>query len=146
VSSNLAHDDVYSMQHYLIKFVSDSWQIGGFRRILRFPPPIKQTPRYIWNMVESDVKHHNLTLIQPTPLVYYNTNSLDIVNLAEVTDWFVIMLRELLLQCANSGCSTPSEKNKNIVKLWHCWVKCYTYILYSLYHVLSGFFHSFILT
>jgi hypothetical protein len=61
-------------------------------------------------MVESGVKHHNLTLLQPTPLVHYNTNSLDIVNLAEVTDLFVIMLRELLLQCDNGVCSTPSER------------------------------------
>jgi hypothetical protein len=30
--------EVYSVQHYVIKFVSDLWQVGGF---LRFPPPIK---------------------------------------------------------------------------------------------------------
>ena len=65
-------------------------------------------------MFESGVKHHNLTLIQPTPLVHYNTNSLDIVNLAEVTVWFVIMLRQLLLQCANGVFSTPSENNKTL--------------------------------
>jgi len=29
------------MQHYVIKFVSDLRQVGGFLRILRFPPPIK---------------------------------------------------------------------------------------------------------
>jgi hypothetical protein len=27
----------------MIKFVSDLKQVGGFRRILRFPPPIKLT-------------------------------------------------------------------------------------------------------
>jgi len=32
------------MTHYVIKFVSDLQQVGGF---LRFPPPIKLTaPRY----------------------------------------------------------------------------------------------------
>ena len=36
VSSNPAHGEVYSIQHYVIKFVSDLWQVGGF---LRFPPP-----------------------------------------------------------------------------------------------------------
>jgi hypothetical protein len=31
------------IQHYVIKFVSDLWQVGGFLRLLRFPPPIKLT-------------------------------------------------------------------------------------------------------
>ena len=31
------------MQHYLIKFVIDMRQVGGFLRVLRFPPPIKLT-------------------------------------------------------------------------------------------------------
>ena len=33
--------DVYSIQHHVIKFVSDLRQLGGFLRALRFPPPIK---------------------------------------------------------------------------------------------------------
>jgi len=32
---------VYSIQHYVIKFVSDLRQVGGFLRVLRFPPPTK---------------------------------------------------------------------------------------------------------
>jgi hypothetical protein len=36
VSSNLVHGEVYSIQHYVIKFVSDLRQVGCF---LRFPPP-----------------------------------------------------------------------------------------------------------
>ena len=35
VSSNPVHGEVYSIQHYMIKFVS------GFLRALRFPPPVK---------------------------------------------------------------------------------------------------------
>ena len=38
VSYNRAHGEVYSIQHYMIKFVSDLWQVGGFLRVLRFPP------------------------------------------------------------------------------------------------------------
>jgi hypothetical protein len=30
VSSNLDQGEVYSIQHYVIKFVSDLWQVGGF--------------------------------------------------------------------------------------------------------------------
>ena len=43
VISNLVHDEVYSIQHYVIKFVSDLRQVSGFLRVLRFPPPIKLT-------------------------------------------------------------------------------------------------------
>ena len=31
------------VQHYVIKFVSDLRQVGGFLQVFRFPPPIKLT-------------------------------------------------------------------------------------------------------
>jgi hypothetical protein len=40
---------------YVIMFVSDFWQVGGFLRVLLFPPPINLPPRYIWNIVESGI-------------------------------------------------------------------------------------------
>ena len=43
VSSNHAHGEAYSIQHCVIKFVSDLRQVGSFLRILLFPPPIKLT-------------------------------------------------------------------------------------------------------
>ena len=43
VSSNRVHGEVYSIQHYVIKFVSDLRQVGGFIRLLRFPPNINLT-------------------------------------------------------------------------------------------------------
>jgi hypothetical protein len=43
VRSNPADGEVYLIQHYPIKFVSDLRQVGGFLRVLRFPPPIKLT-------------------------------------------------------------------------------------------------------
>jgi hypothetical protein len=43
VSSNPVHGEVYSIQHYVIKFVSDLWQVCGFLWALQFPPPIKLT-------------------------------------------------------------------------------------------------------
>ena len=42
VSYNRVHGEVYSIQHYMIKFVSDLWQVGGFLRVLRFPPIITE--------------------------------------------------------------------------------------------------------
>ena len=41
VRSNPVHGEVYSMQHYVIKFVSDLRQVGGFLRVIQFPPPNK---------------------------------------------------------------------------------------------------------
>jgi hypothetical protein len=49
VSLNPVHDEMYSIQHDVIKFVSDFWQIGGF---LWFPQSIKLTAtiflKYCW--------------------------------------------------------------------------------------------------
>jgi hypothetical protein len=44
--------EVYSIQHYVIKFVSDLRQVGGFLWVLQFPPPIKLAAtiwlKYCW--------------------------------------------------------------------------------------------------
>jgi hypothetical protein len=37
------HGEVYPIQHYVIKFVSDLRQVDAFLRVLPFPPPIKLT-------------------------------------------------------------------------------------------------------
>ena len=49
VNSNPADGEVYSIQHYVIKFVSDVRQIGGF---LQFPSPIN-----------NKADHHDITEI-----------------------------------------------------------------------------------
>jgi hypothetical protein len=41
VSSNPIHGEVYSIQHYVMKFASDLRHVSGFLQVLRFPPPIK---------------------------------------------------------------------------------------------------------
>ena len=43
VSSNPVHGEMYSIQHYMIKFDSDLRQIGDFLRVLRFPTPVNLT-------------------------------------------------------------------------------------------------------
>jgi hypothetical protein len=40
VSSNPGNGEVYSIEHYVKKFVSDLRQVGG---VLWFPPPTKLT-------------------------------------------------------------------------------------------------------
>ena len=41
VSSNPIDSEMYSIQHYVIKFVRDLQQVGGFLQVLRFSPPNK---------------------------------------------------------------------------------------------------------
>jgi len=60
VSSNPDHGEVYSIQHYVIKFVSDLQQVGGFHRVLRFLST-NITDRH----VESGVTHHRPVLFMP---------------------------------------------------------------------------------
>ena len=44
VSLNPVPDEVYSIQHYVIKFVSELREVGGgFLWVLRFPPCLKLT-------------------------------------------------------------------------------------------------------
>jgi hypothetical protein len=40
--SCLFSNEVYSIQNYVIKIISDFRQVGGFLRVLWFPPLIKQ--------------------------------------------------------------------------------------------------------
>jgi len=43
VTFNPAHGKMYSIQHYVMKLISDLQQIGGFLQVIQFPPPIKLT-------------------------------------------------------------------------------------------------------
>ena len=56
ISSNPVHGKVYSIQHYVIKFVSDFRQV--FSEYCGF---LHWLPRYSWNIVESGIKHHKPT-------------------------------------------------------------------------------------
>jgi hypothetical protein len=42
-SSNPIDGEVYLKQHYVLKFISDLRQVGGFLRVFRFHPLIKLT-------------------------------------------------------------------------------------------------------
>ena len=60
------------IQHYVILFVSDLRQVGGFLRVFQFSASIKLT--------ESDVKHRN-----PNPNTCQTVNNLQIVITMTVT-------------------------------------------------------------
>jgi len=59
--------------HYVIKFVSDLRQFGGFLRILRFPPPIK-TDRH--DITEILLKVALNAMIKPNQTMIYRNWSL----------------------------------------------------------------------
>jgi hypothetical protein len=40
VGSTPARGKVYNIM-WVTQFINDLWQVGGFLRVLRFPPPIK---------------------------------------------------------------------------------------------------------
>jgi hypothetical protein len=62
VSSNLDQGEVYN-KYYVIKFVSDLQQVGGFLWVLRFPPPIKLTATIIGTdcIVSCKSNYHTIT-------------------------------------------------------------------------------------
>ena len=83
VSSNLVHGKMYSIQHYVIKFVNDLPQVVGFLWVLRFPPP-----RYNWHIVESGIKHRKPNQTKPEFKIIYThvvTYHLKITN-TEITN------------------------------------------------------------
>jgi hypothetical protein len=66
VSSNPANGDVYSIQHYVMKFISDLRQVGCFIRVLRFPVDWKYiTLAYLLHSVEDykDKEAHGNDLV-----------------------------------------------------------------------------------
>jgi hypothetical protein len=91
MSSNPAHGEVYSIQHNMIKFESDLWQVGGFLRVFQFPPSIKLTPRYNWNIVEGGVRHHNPNLNPIAILYLYHLMSEFVLGYRQ---WLVYVLKK----------------------------------------------------
>ena len=65
---------MYSIQHYhyVIKFVSNLWQAGGFHRVLRFPSPIKLTANDITEILLkvalNTITHHQSKTDRVLPL------------------------------------------------------------------------------
>jgi hypothetical protein len=61
------------MQHYVIKFVSDLWQGGGFLQVIQFPPPNKT---YLHDITEillnASLNTINQTMANTTSYDHYN--------------------------------------------------------------------------
>jgi len=63
VSSNTVKSEGYSIQHYVIKFVSESRQLGGFHRVLRLPPPIKLLKVALSTIYLNQIKEYRETFV-----------------------------------------------------------------------------------
>jgi hypothetical protein len=91
MSSNPVHAEMYSIQHYVIKFVSDLRWVVGFLRILRFPPPINKTDCHditeILLKVASNTTNHKPTNHSITNVALYVCLSLFIVTTAILFGW-----------------------------------------------------------
>jgi len=81
--------EVYSIQHYVMKFVSDWRQVGGFLRVLQFPP------RYNWNIVESCVKHR-----KPKPKRFWKT----FIRYSHLRKQQLYILQQIILSNFHYGC------------------------------------------
>ena len=67
VSLNPAHGEAYTLQHYVIKFVSDVRQVGGFLQVRLFRSPITLTATITEILLKMAFSTITLTHTAPTP-------------------------------------------------------------------------------
>ena len=112
-------EEVYSIQHYVIKFVIDLRQVGGFLLVLWFPTPIKLTVTIFLKIVESGIKHHNPNSVKPPKLCY--TLLLLLINGLNIWVWHQtqIISKEVIalnnwtikfIEWASHFCLTPIQQ------------------------------------
>jgi hypothetical protein len=132
VSSNPSHGVVYSIKHYVIKFVSDLRQVGCIFLVFRFTPTIKLTPRYNRKIVQSGVKHHNPNSYISLPPSHYILGyqqygneiqafqklPLDIKLISKIftTDQISMQMVHITLKCRNKA-GLQSTLSSNGVKI-----------------------------
>ena len=74
VSSNPTHREVISIQHYVIKFVCDLWQVIGFILVLQFSPPIKLSATILLKVVLNTIIPVFFWLIKVYLLSWHENN------------------------------------------------------------------------
>jgi hypothetical protein len=104
------------VQHYVINFVSNLRQVGGFLRVLRFPPPIKLTPRYNWNIVESGVKHHQTNKHDMQIIVHFTASKRwkgPIIPLFRKNEPHIVVENTI-----NTPCLCISKSSNRLITIW----------------------------
>ena len=128
VSSNPAHGELYMIQHYVIKFVSELWQLGGFHLVLRgqyywwrkpeYPEKTTDLPQvpdklyhitlYRVHLAMSGIRTHNVSVIDTNCIGNCKSNSHKITTTTALT--LIIWLQRCLtmswavqmIVCSNS--------------------------------------------
>ena len=107
VSYNPVLGDMLSIQHYVIKFVSDLRQVSGFYRVLRFHSP-KKTDRQDITEILLTLKTINQTNPNLSRLVFSHSRYVYFLNLSKVS---------LILKNGDSGTgvmlASSKSENKN---------------------------------
>ena len=81
VSLNLAHGNMYLIQHYVIKFVSDLWWVGGFSQ----GTPVSSTNKtdrhdIVEILLKVALNTMTLTLNLLEDLIFWASQKIDIIN------------------------------------------------------------------
>jgi hypothetical protein len=71
--------EVYSIQHYVIKFVTDLRQVRGFLRVHRFPPPIKL--ELLTRVTVFNATFNNISAISWRPVLLVEETGVPVENL-----------------------------------------------------------------
>jgi hypothetical protein len=122
LSSNPAHGKVYSIQHYVIKFVSDLRQVVGFLHKESWPP------QYSWNIVESGVKELKTLVTIGTDctgyiIMFYFYKSMSIFSKFILT--IIMVYRKMLYFHWTPGQVYQAMYTAGVVDIYHMvkWVK-----------------------
>ena len=115
LSSNPVNGEVYSIQHYVIKFDSVLRQVDGYLCVLQFPPPITDCH----DIIEILLKVALNTINQPKPTNKNITGKHSPVERNDyVISWYLSYYIELVEQIQDF--SKPHSKLfATIPKLWH---------------------------
>ena len=134
VSLNPVCGEIYLIQHYVIKFVSDLRQVSGFLRVLRFPPQ-KWPQRCNWNIFKRGVKQNKPTQNQVVCL-----NDKVCSFLIFVTDRPYLSVVIDMLQCPTSTAynvyrQRPHSSFYPFILVKHKAVYNYDLVSYLFFHV-----------
>jgi hypothetical protein len=94
--------EVYSIQHYVIKFVSDLRHVGGFLPVLGFLNQYNWPPRYNWNIVAE---------LQISCVFAMKTSKNACIISSECTHYAYILLCKQTFQIRNVSCTVVYINN-----------------------------------
>jgi hypothetical protein len=82
------NSEVYWIQHYVIKFVIDLWQVGGFLWVLRIPPSSKRD-RACTCLIIQENYYRNCQLLRKVNYgIWVLVNTIDCISLYLYVLWF----------------------------------------------------------